>query len=109
MKSFKNINPVNKFISTAETEEVQETQMTQEEQHTHSTQDTQITQQTQTNKKGQKLPRINMAFTNEHLEYLRVISRLEGISITQYVNDLISNDMVRRQKEVAAFNEFINK
>lgn len=49
-----------------------------------------------TNKKGQKLPRINIAFTNENLDYLQRISKLEDTSITQYVNDLIHEDLKDR-------------
>ncbi len=46
-------------------------------------------------KRVQKLPRINMAFTEDNLEYLQIISTATGKSITQYVNDL-----VREEREV---------
>jgi hypothetical protein len=46
--------------------------------------------------KGQKLPRINMAFQPYLLEYLQIISRVAGESITKYVNDLVRLD--RRRK-----------
>jgi len=47
-------------------------------------------------RKGQKFPRINMAFKDENLEYLQLISRIEGVSITEYVNRLVALD---RQKQ----------
>lgn len=49
-------------------------------------------------RKGQKLPRINMAFQLENLEYLQVMSGFENISITQFVNKLISNDMKNKSE-----------
>lgn len=78
-KSFKSNNPATAFISTPE------------EQETHDTQETHRTQHTQP-RKGQKLPRINMAFSEDNLEYLQHISRLKGVSMTQYTNDLIKID-----------------
>lgn len=52
-------------------------------------------------RKGAKLPRINMAFSPQSLDYLRVISALKGMSITKYVNDLVEQDMARN---AAAYN-----
>lgn len=46
-------------------------------------------------RKGAKLPRINMAFSAESLDYLRVISALKGMSITKYVNSLVEQDRAR--------------
>lgn len=44
-------------------------------------------------RKGAKLPRINMAFTPQNLEYLRIMAGLRGQSITKYVNALVEQDM----------------
>lgn len=44
-------------------------------------------------RKGAKLPRINMAFTPQNLEYLRVMAGLRGQSVTRYVNALVEQDM----------------
>lgn len=46
-------------------------------------------------RKGAKLPRINMAFSTQSLDYLRVMAALKGVSITRYVNDLVEQDMAR--------------
>ena len=47
-------------------------------------------------RKGQKLPRINMAFSPENLAYLQAIAGFERMSATQYVNNLIKQDMQDR-------------
>lgn len=69
----------------------QTTQEAHGAQDAHSTHDTQNTQRTQ------KLPRINMAFEIKHLDYLRVMAGIAGISITAYVNSLIASDMAARR------------
>lgn len=79
-----NNNAVDKFF-TSDIEE-QDTQEKQEEQG----------EQKPTNIRGQKLPRINIAFTHQNLDYLQRISTIEGISITQYVNNLIQADIAVR-------------
>lgn len=83
-------------------QEVQEAQQaqkaleTQEQQEVQEVQEvTRVSQQTQ-GKKGQKLPRINMAFTKDNLAYLHRISRIEGCSITDYVNHLIDEDSSKK-------------
>ena len=43
-------------------------------------------------RKGKRLPRINMAFTLENYEFLRVHSRINGLTMTEYVNSLIEKD-----------------
>lgn len=40
-------------------------------------------------RKGEKMPRINMAFTPTNLEYLHVMAAIQGASITRFCNDLI--------------------
>lgn len=53
-------------------------------------------------RKGEKQQRINMAFSPENLNYMRAMAGLKGISITRFVNDLISQD---REKNSAAYEE----
>jgi len=50
--------------------------------------------------KDSKRQRINMAFEDENLGYLRVISRIEGVSITEYVNRLVAKDIKLRESTV---------
>lgn len=74
-------------------------EISEEKNHTSGTQ----------GKKGQKLPRINMAFSNDNLSYLKLIARVEGCSMTEYVNRLIAKDEENRQEEVAAFKALFKK
>ena len=93
-KNFKNINPAMAFISdTQEVQNEQQEQSGQQELDAHATQSTQ-------GRKGQKSPRINMAFSLENLEYLQLISRIEGKSITEYVNTLIRTASSIRAGEI---------
>lgn len=66
------------FLST---QQAQDTQDTHENAH-----DTQGTQ------RKQKLPRINLAFYGDNLEYAREAAWKARKTITQYVNDLIEED-----------------
>lgn len=72
----------------------QDVQHTQEVQEAPNPQPAQSVGTTQ-GRKGAKLPRINMAFSAESLDYLRVMSALKGMSITKYVNDLVEQDRAR--------------
>ena len=91
-KSFRDINPALQFISN-----------TQDVQEVHDTQEVQRTQ----GKKGQKLPRINMAFQTVNLEYLQLISRIEGKSITEYVNNLVEQDRQKNSERMEAAKQIL--
>jgi hypothetical protein len=52
-------------------------------------------------RKGHKLPRINMAFTPENHKFITFTSRQQGISATEYVNNLI--DAARSAKKEDTF------
>ncbi|MFI3255454.1 MAG: hypothetical protein R3Y63_14135 [Eubacteriales bacterium] len=41
-------------------------------------------------KRGCKLPRIHMAFTPENIDYIEVMSRLNGTTKGAFVNDLLN-------------------
>lgn len=53
-------------------------------------------------KKGKRSPRINMAFSQENLDYLRVMASLGGESMTTYVNRLIEAD---REKHKSTYHQ----
>jgi len=55
--------------------------------------------------KKQKFPRINMAFYNDNHKYLAHISRICGVSITQYVNDLVSQDRLKNREIIEKARE----
>lgn len=81
--------------SAQHTQEVQEARIPQPSLEANSTQ----------GRKGAKLPRINMAFSTESLDYLRIMAALRGISITKYVNDLVEQDMARNTASYNAAKE----
>lgn len=49
---------------------------------------------------AQARPRINIAFTPEEFHYLQAIARLDGLSITEYLNSLIMADRKVRAAEL---------
>ncbi len=88
-KGFKNIVAQAKPVYGTVIGSTQEVQQNQEVQYSEVTQEVEQTQ----GRKGAKLPRINMAFATQNLEYLRVMAGLRGQSITRYVNTLVEQDM----------------
>jgi len=82
------------------------TQRTQHTQDEPTTQDTQLVRGTQ-GKRGQKLPRINMAFTRDNLEHLQLMARIEGVSITEYVNRLIKTDQTNQASTINKAKEIL--
>ncbi len=107
-KNFKTDNPALAFITQPTQEEQIEGQLKYNGNGEPEPQDKPDTQQepkvqdkhpTQ-GRKGKKLPRINMAFDNENLEYLHIISRIEGVTVTKYVNILIEADRKKRAEDI---------
>lgn len=41
-------------------------------------------------RKGCKMPRINMAFTGSNYDFLKTMSRLKGVPLSTYVNNIIT-------------------
>lgn len=105
-KNFKD-KAVSKFLSDFSEKKEPETQDVQNAQGVHSAQDVQHTQDVQIRKR-KKLPRINMAFQEDNLEYLQIMSNFDGISITKYVNQLIENNKDLRKKEFEEFKSIRN-
>ena len=68
----------------------QPAEQTPDVQEVHSTQ----------GRKGAKQQRINMAFSPENMDYMRVMAGIKGVSVTRFVNDLIARD---REKNSAAY------
>lgn len=99
-KGFKN-NPALAFISAANEEEEQQAHEAQDVQDTQEVQRTPSVHGTQ-GKKGHKLPRINMAFSTANLEYLQIISRIKGISATEYVNRMLDAEREAQSEIIEA-------
>lgn len=119
-KSFINNNPALQFISAAEAQ-AQQTPQAQGEQEAHaahnaheagSTAGEPISKRTQ-GKKGEKLPRMNMAFAPENYDHIQLMGRLMGCSATEYVNRLISADRAEQgdivKQALKLFREVKNK
>ena len=47
-------------------------------------------------KKGQKLPRINLGFSTENHDFLRKESRMRGLTITAFINQIIDEYRSKR-------------
>lgn len=58
-------------------------------------------------RKGQKLPRINMAFSVSNLEYLQLISRIKGVSMTEYVNQLIMENHKKNKQLIESAKQLL--
>lgn len=56
-------------------------------------------------RKGASLPRINMAFSPEVYDYLRIMSRGLGMTYTDFVNHVLKDHMEKNQ---AAYKEIID-
>lgn len=46
-------------------------------------------------KEGFKMMRLNMAFTPSNTDFIRVMSRISGMSMTRYVNSVIEKERQR--------------
>lgn len=105
-KNFKDTNSaILKYISSPDvpdTHDAPDTHDTHDVPDTHDTRDVlDISNiETETSKRKQKHIRINMAFYEDHHEYLTYISRINGISITQYVNNLVAADKNLNQETI---------
>lgn len=100
------------FINTSkEEEDIQNTPDTASEPNTlkePNTVNVPNTQNKNVKTRKQKHPRINMVFHTENHEYLEYITRLKGVSITQYVNDLIAKDAEENKETIEKFKALMN-
>lgn len=80
-----------------DTQQVQEVQEVQEDSFDYTQEVQQEAKEigTTQGKKGQKLKRINMAFSDKNHEYITHESRRKGISATAFVNQIISEYRVK--------------
>ena len=60
-------------------------------------------------RRGAGLPRINMAFTEENLEYLRLMAGLRGQSMTRYVNALLEKDRAQNEELYSAAQQLADR
>lgn len=50
-------------------------------------------------RKGCKLPRINLAFSPENHEYVKIMARCSGLSMTELVNVIIEESRIENAEE----------
>ena len=50
-------------------------------------------------KKGAKMDRINMTFTSDNYEYLRIMGGLKGLNRTQFCNEVIAEHREQHAEE----------
>lgn len=60
-------------------------------------------------RKGLKAQRINMAFAPDVHDYIKTISRAQGMTITEVVNKILAQHMEAHQDTYKAAKEFIEK
>lgn len=99
-KNFKSVGEqaVSKFfsdISTQDAHMVQDKPNTLNAPMSISKDKTEITNKL----KSKDKQRINLAFDEGLLDYLHIMVRLDGVSITQYINNLINKDKEGRAEE----------
>ena len=99
-KDFSNVNvtPVYAAIqqATAEPEQdVQEVESKRKGRRTYNEQEAQeyLTSLRTSGRKGLKLPRINTAYSPDVYEYVQIMSRVRGQSMTEFVNDALRQHM----------------
>ena len=54
-----------------------------------------------------KRPRINLALSEELHEYVQTISRLAGVNMTEYINDLIAEDAKKNAHVLTRLEDLI--
>ena len=79
-----------------EVSEVQEVQKVQEVQEVLNVQQVDLAKRQESlntqGKKGAKAQRFNMAFTPSNLKFIRIMSKLKGQTMTQFVNEVIDKE-----------------
>ena len=100
-------NPADIITGKHEKQEVQEVSNVKDEQKVQFKRNESISNITQ-GKKGKKLSRINMGFTDENHDYIKRISKIYGKSITDYVNILIEEDRKKNEENLKEIEKILN-
>ena len=109
IKKGKAANAVSKLFSeqTHEAYEAQEDYKAHETHKVYEAQDEQAYSAARTQgRKGKKAARMTMAFSDENMEYIRTMGRLEQGGATAYVNRLIEADRKRNASVYAQMKAF---
>lgn len=108
-----NVTPVYSAIAEAtasETQEIAEKNHVKRERKTYTDAEMQefLSTLKTAGRKGVKLPRINMAFTPELYDYVRTMSRVSGITLTEFVNRVMKQYMEEHREDYDRAIEFRN-
>lgn len=90
-----NTQPVYSAIAEATAEETRKERKTYTEAEAQAYKDSLKT----AGRKGVKLPRINMAFTPTNYEYIHTMARRAGLTLTEFLNAIISQHMDDHQEQ----------
>lgn len=55
-------------------------------------------------KKGVKLPRINLAFTQSNYDFVKIMAQVRGQSLTEFINDMLTE---ARESHIDIYNKAI--
>jgi hypothetical protein len=58
--------------------------------------------------KGTKALRINMAFTDDVYRYITLMSKIKGVSMTKFVNNIIEKDMQKNEAYLKNIEAVVN-
>ena len=60
-------------------------------------------------KKGAKAQRFNMAFTPSNLDFIRIMSKINGQTMTQFVNEIIDREREAQSETYQQVKSFLDK
>ncbi|MBB2184771.1 hypothetical protein H0486_18100 [Lachnospiraceae bacterium MD1] len=86
----------------------QETHNIQEEHEVQEVYEAQQVQQTQ-GKKGFKMQRINMAFTPDNIDFIRIMAKIKGQTMTQFVNSILDQEREAKEEVYQEAKKLIEK
>ena len=58
--------------------------------------------------KGSKALRINMAFDDDVYRYIRLMSKIKGMTMTEFVNDIVTKDMKGKSDYLNSVEALVN-
>lgn len=93
-----------------EKHDIQETQKTEHARRTYSDEEKQefLAAMKTAGRKGCRLPRINMAFAPELYDYIKTMSKVSGLTLTEFVNTVLNQYMNDHREQYDKALEFRN-
>lgn len=103
--------PEEEAQDTQDAPQAQEAQKETEPQEAPTAEEVRQAQETQhtQGRKGYKMQRICMAFTPDNIDYIRIVSKIKGCSMTNFVNDIVTADRESNSELFEQLKEFNKK